>query len=105
MTGRRRRPVQMTRSPAAQPPQGHAERPEGSEAMTDRRQDQIVEILADAFAPLIEVDPRAFRRKFRKMATDPFTFYRGSACVFYADVAAMEDRWADERTGQVWIQG
>ena len=73
--------------------------------MTDQRQDDIVEILADAFAPLIDVDPRALRRKFRKMATDPFTFYRGSACLFYADVAAMEDRWADERTRQVWIQG
>jgi len=39
------------------------------------------------------------------MAADPFAFYRGSACVFYADVADQEDRWADERTGRVWIQG
>ena len=39
------------------------------------------------------------------MAADPFAFYRGSACVFYADVAAREDRWADERTSRVWIQG
>ena len=29
----------------------------------------------------------------------------GSACLFYADVAALEDPWADERTGRVWIQG
>src|SRR6185437_3362068 len=34
-----------------------------------------------------------------------FAFYRGSACVFYADVADREDRWADERTSRVWIQG
>ena len=39
------------------------------------------------------------------MAADPFAFYRGSACVFYADVAARDDRWADERTSRVWIQG
>ena len=39
------------------------------------------------------------------MAADPFAFYRGSACVFYADVAGREDRWAGERTGRVWIQG
>ena len=39
------------------------------------------------------------------MAADPFAFYRGSACVFYADVADREDPWADERTGRVWIQG
>ena len=50
-------------------------------------------------------DPDAFRTKFRKMAADPFAFFRGSACLFYADVSAREDRWADERTSRVWIQG
>ncbi|HET8953399.1 MAG TPA: DUF2252 domain-containing protein, partial [Solirubrobacteraceae bacterium] len=62
-------------------------------------------VLVDAFEDLIEADPKAFRRKFRKMAADPFAFYRGSACLFYADVADLEDRWADERTSRVWIQG
>jgi uncharacterized protein (DUF2252 family) len=65
----------------------------------------IVEVLVDAFDDLIQADPRAFRRKFRKMAQDPFSFYRGSACVFYADVAGAEDRYADERTSRVWIHG
>jgi uncharacterized protein (DUF2252 family) len=69
------------------------------------RSGQIVEVLVDAFDDLIEADPRAFRRKFRKMAGDPFSFYRGSTCLFYADVAATEDRYADERTSRVWIQG
>jgi len=69
------------------------------------RQEQIVQVLVDAFEDLIEADPKAFRRKFRKMAADPFAFYRGSACLFYADVAELEDRWADERTSRVWIQG
>jgi uncharacterized protein (DUF2252 family) len=71
----------------------------------DARQEQIVSVLVDAFEELIEADPKAFRRKFRKMAADPFAFYRGSACLFYADVAELEDRWADERTSRVWIQG
>ena len=71
----------------------------------DARQEQIVSALVDAFEDLIEADPKAFRRKFRKMAADPFAFYRGSACLFYADVADLEDRWADERTSRVWIQG
>ena len=71
----------------------------------DARQEQIVTVLVDAFEDLIEADPKAFRRKFRKMAADPFAFYRGSACLFYADVAELEDRWADERTSRVWIQG
>src|SRR6478672_10734899 len=72
--------------------------------MTDR-ESRIVDCLEQAFAGLMKADPDAFRTKFRKMAADPFAFYRGSACVFYADVADQEDRWADERTGRVWIQG
>src|SRR6476620_670221 len=71
----------------------------------DGRQDHIVGVLVDAFQELIEADPRAFRRKFRRMAADPFAFYRGSACLFYAAVAKLDDPWADERTGRVWIQG
>ena len=40
------------------------------------------------------------------MAADPWAFYRGSACVFYADMAAADkDPWVDDRTGRVWIQG
>ncbi len=72
--------------------------------MTDRSE-QIVATLADAFSDLMAADPAAFRTKFRKMAADPFAFYRGSACLFYADVADREDPWADERTSRVWIQG
>ena len=71
----------------------------------DDRESFIVDCLVKAFSDLMEADPDAFRTKFRKMAADPFAFYRGSACVFYADVADREDRWADERTGRVWIQG
>ncbi|WP_181781579.1 DUF2252 domain-containing protein [Pseudonocardia pini] len=69
------------------------------------RSTAIVDTLVSAFADLMAADPVAFRAKFRKMAADPFAFYRGSACLFYADVAEREDPWADERTGRVWIQG
>lgn len=69
------------------------------------RQAKIVEVLVDAFSELMAADADAFRRKFRKMAADPFAFYRGSACVFYADMERDDDRWADDRTGRVWIQG
>jgi uncharacterized protein (DUF2252 family) len=74
-------------------------------ADADGRQERIVEVLVAAFEELIEADPRAFRRKFRKMAADPFAFYRGSAVLFYDDVSRLEDPWADERSGRVWIQG
>jgi uncharacterized protein (DUF2252 family) len=69
------------------------------------RQSQIVDVLVDAFDELMLADPVAFRRKFRKMASAPFAFYRGSACLFYADMAEDTDPWADERTSRVWIQG
>ncbi|OLF13401.1 DUF2252 domain-containing protein [Actinophytocola xanthii] len=69
------------------------------------REKEIVEVLVDAFDELMRADPVAFRRKFRKMAASPFPFYRGSACLFYADMARDEDPWADERTSRVWIQG
>ncbi|WP_345771716.1 DUF2252 domain-containing protein [Geodermatophilus sabuli] len=64
-----------------------------------------MDVLVDAFSELMTADADAFRTKFRKMAADPFAFYRGSACLFYADMAQLEDRWSDERTSRVWIQG
>lgn len=69
------------------------------------RRAHIVDVLGEAFADLMEADPSAFRTKFRKMAADPFAFFRGSACVFYDDLKDFEDPWADERTGRVWIHG
>ncbi len=69
------------------------------------RQAEIVDVLVDAFSDLMVADPDAFRQKFRKMAAGPFAFYRGSACLFYADMEGEDDRWADERTGRIWIQG
>ena len=70
-----------------------------------KRQQQIVDVLETAFADLMKADPKAFRVKFRKMAADPFAFYRGAACLFYADMTATEDPWADERTAAVWVHG
>ncbi|PWV84069.1 Uncharacterized conserved protein, DUF2252 family [Prauserella marina] len=69
------------------------------------RRAHIVTTLVEAFSGLMSADPAAFRTKFRKMASDPFAFYRGSACLFYADVVRLDDPWADERTSRVWIQG
>jgi hypothetical protein len=60
---------------------------------SDERSGLIVDVLVDAFADLMQADAEAFRTKFRKMAADPFAFYRGSACLFYADMATAEDPW------------
>jgi uncharacterized protein (DUF2252 family) len=72
---------------------------------SDGRQEEIVDVLGDAFSELMLADPEAFRQKFRKMAASPFAFYRGSAPLFYADMKSEEDRWANECTSRVWIQG
>ena len=63
-------------------------------AANARRTALIVDTLTAAFEPLMEADPAAFRSKFRKMAADPFAFYRGSACLFYEDM----DRLCDDRS-------
>jgi uncharacterized protein (DUF2252 family) len=75
------------------------------EGSSDERRAEIVDVLMDAFSELMVADPDAFRQKFRKMAAGPFAFYRGSACLFYADMARRKDPRANERTSRVWIQG
>ena len=65
----------------------------------------IIEVLRDAFAPLMRADPVAFRAKYRKMARDPLAFYRGAACLFYCDVTGEEDGWADHGAERIWIHG
>ena len=65
----------------------------------------IIDSLQDAFAPLMRADPKGFRGKYRKMAADPHAFYRGSACLFYADLTSADDPFADERSGKIWIHG
>ncbi len=76
-----------------------------TDAEARARTDLIVRSLADAFAPLMEADPVAFRAKYRKMAADPHAFYRGSACVFYADVNDEPDDYVDDRSSRIWIHG
>jgi uncharacterized protein (DUF2252 family) len=74
-----------------------------------RRTEEIVAALDEAFAPLMAADPAAFRVKYRKMAADPFAFYRGSACLFYLDMTRGRSQWdddfVDQRSSRIWIHG
>jgi uncharacterized protein (DUF2252 family) len=70
-----------------------------------QRSQRIVSVLEEAFAPLMAADPVAFRVKYRKMAMDPFAFYRGTACLYYADVTERDDEWADDRSSRIWVHG
>src|SRR5918995_5370879 len=74
--------------------------------------DRIVATLTEAFADLMAANPTAFRSKFRTMASAPFAFSRGTACLFYADVpeggpfAGVDSAWLGaEGARRIWIQG
>ncbi|MEU6880732.1 DUF2252 domain-containing protein [Streptomyces sp. NPDC046712] len=71
------------------------------------RGEQILAVFDTAFGELLAADPAAFRVKFRKMAGSAFAFYRGTACLFYADLEQEQHGgpYLDERTGRVWIHG
>ncbi|MCW2736477.1 DUF2252 domain-containing protein [Nocardioides sp.] len=69
------------------------------------RTTEIVDVLRDAFAPLMRADPVAFRAKYRKMASDPHAFYRGTACLFYNDVTSETDDWSRHGAERIWIHG
>lgn len=71
----------------------------------ETRKKFIVQSFVDNYGDLIAQDASAWRGKFRKMAETPFAFYRGSAPLFYADMARDEDPFLNERTSRVWIQG
>ncbi len=71
----------------------------------ESRADVIVSVLDDAFAPLMAADPAAFRAKYRTMASDPHSFYRGTACLFYNDVVDADDPFVDERSRRIWVHG
>ncbi|GGR26344.1 hypothetical protein GCM10010497_30850 [Streptomyces cinereoruber] len=71
------------------------------------RGEHILAVFDTAFGELLAADPAAFRVKFRKMAGSAFAFYRGTACLFYADLEgeARGGPYLDGRTGRVWIHG
>ncbi|NLU74589.1 DUF2252 domain-containing protein [Streptomyces sp. HNM0575] len=92
-------------------------------ATDDARAERILEVFDTAFGELLAADPAAFQVKFRKMAASAFAFYRGTACLFYADAtegygdggaaeapgggtgAVPGGPFLDEHTGRVWIHG
>ena len=69
------------------------------------RKEFIVKSFTENYPELIANDPGAWRGKFRKMASSAFAFFRGSAPLFYADVARDHDPFLNEKTSRVWIQG
>ncbi|WP_129843655.1 DUF2252 domain-containing protein [Streptomyces sp. RFCAC02] len=80
---------------------------ETTAAGNEERGEVILGVLDEAFGQLLVADPAAFRVKYRRMAASAFAFYRGTACLFYRDLAkapAAAD-FLDDRTAHVWIHG
>ncbi|NXY98318.1 DUF2252 domain-containing protein [Streptomyces sp. BR123] len=77
------------------------------EMANEQRAEQILDVFDTAFGGLLAADPAAFQVKFRKMAASAFAFYRGTACLFYADLERERHGgpFLDDRTGRVWIHG
>ena len=69
------------------------------------RRATIVSVFGTAFGAATARAPEAFDHKFRKMAASPYAFYRGSACLFYADIAGEPDSFLTDQTSAVWIHG
>ncbi|MFF2039274.1 DUF2252 domain-containing protein [Kitasatospora sp. NPDC058170] len=76
----------------------------------EQRAETVLGVFDSAFGDLLAKDPAAFRVKFRKMAASAFAFYRGTAALYYADLAdgpfaGYGSTFLDERTSRVWIHG
>lgn len=70
------------------------------------RQRQLVDIFEANFGEQMRAQPQAWRSKFRKMAAGTFPFYRGSAVVYYTDLAdEAPDPFVTKESSRVWIQG
>jgi hypothetical protein len=63
-------------------------------AQNDNQRSQIItDMIVKYFGGGIRNNPTAFHGPFRKMATTPFYFYRGSALLFYQGLKVDKDSW------------
>jgi uncharacterized protein (DUF2252 family) len=71
----------------------------------EQRQKFIIDLFDRHCGEQIRANPKAWRGKFRKMAASPFAFYRGSAILFFSDLADEQDPFHNENTSRIWIHG
>lgn len=77
----------------------------GTENGKVRRQ-YLVDVFETSYGEQMRSQGKAWRGKFRKMASGAFPFYRGSAVVYYSDLAEeAADPFVTEQSSRVWIQG
>lgn len=77
----------------------------------EKRAKELLSVFDSAFGDLTRSDPSAMSTKFRKMAASAFAFYRGTAPLFYHDLAkevqggTAKDPFLNDKTGQIWMHG
>jgi hypothetical protein len=73
-------------------PSSHKEYDNGND---QERTDYIIDTFLKNFGNEMRENPKGWRGRFRKMAADEFAFYRGSAVLFYRDMAkhSHHDQW------------
>ncbi len=68
------------------------------------RTDQIITVLEDAFAPLMRRTRQPSARSTARWPPTPTRFYRGTACLFYADVTSGTTL-RHGGSGRIWVHG
>ncbi len=66
----------------------------------------LIDVFETNFGEQMRAQPKAWTGKFRKMSAGAFPFYRGSAAVYYTDLAdEAPDPFVTKESSRVWIQG
>ncbi|WP_438445845.1 DUF2252 domain-containing protein [Gorillibacterium sp. sgz5001074] len=69
------------------------------------RQQSLAAVFDEFDAGIMKLDPDSRRLKYAKMASHPFSFYRGSAYLFYLDVTREWFPYHTPADRPTWIQG
>ena len=75
-------------------------------AASTARRKYLVDVFETNYGEQMRLQANAWRGKFRKMSAGAFPFYRGSAAVYYTDLAGeAADPFVTKESSRVWIQG
>ncbi|CAM3367653.1 MULTISPECIES: DUF2252 domain-containing protein [Saccharibacillus] len=69
------------------------------------RQDTLISIFEEFDGERMSLDDDKRAEKYRKMALSPFSFYRGSAYLFYFDVTRQYFPYHTPKERPTWVQG
>jgi uncharacterized protein (DUF2252 family) len=75
-------------------------------AASAARTNFLVDVFETNYGEQMRAQASAWQGKFRKMSAGAFPFYRGSAAVYYTDLAGeAPDPFVTKEASRIWIQG